>query len=176
MNSPSQFQCRLASLSLIAMFCVVGCSPPDSRTSIIVQLPLDESKPVSVNDVLSVVGETAAQFGLSGDSTQTMYFNSNSDERPRMWLNVQHEDFPLVVDISEDNEEFRSKKHRNLANALVVNLNKLGLNASITFHTPDPVERGWLFYFAIYGGVGSVASLLIWRRSIRVRKPVASFE
>ena len=160
------------------MMCVVGCSGPYSRTSIIVQLSLDQPNPrsVSINDVLLVVGETAAQFGLSSDSSQTTYFSSNSEERPRIELNVRYDDFPLVIDISEWNEEFRSERHRNLANALVVNLNKLELNASITFHTPDPVERGWLFYSGIYGGLGSVATLLIWRRSIRVRNLHARFE
>ncbi len=156
----------LASLSLISMIFVVGCSGPEAQTLIIVQLPTDlsESKPVSVDDVLIVVRNTAAQFGLR-ETSHTSYSNWDSDEHPRIWLDVQHDIFPLVVEIREAHIEHRTLKHRNLADALVNNLNKYGLNAAVTYHTPDPVERGWFFYATISSALVAVVTRFLWRRS-----------
>ena len=58
----------------------------------------------------------------------------------------------------------------------MTNLNKLGLNSSVTYHTPDRVERGWFFYITIYAGLVAVAAWLLWRRSLRVGKIIAHFE
>ncbi len=164
MNSYSPWYGRLASLCVVAMICVSGCSGPRAVTSIIVQLPSDLPGPksVSVGDVLTTVGDTAAQFGLSNSWEKTFI----SNEYPKLWLNVRPDDFPFVVEIVEDHSEYRSHKHRQLADSLVAELSKLGLTVSVTYHTPDPIQRGWAFYV----GAGMVAAFLFWRRSVRDQK------
>ncbi len=157
---------QLASLSLILMMCVVGCSRVP-QTEIIVQVPSDlrASKQASVEDILLIIGNTVTQFGLretEGQKSQVCYSGvpSDSDERTTIWLTVYPDEIPLVIGIVDGSSSHRTVKHRQLADALVTHLNKSGLIASVTFHTPDPGDGVWVLYSAL----GTVAAWIVWRR------------
>ena len=156
---------QLASLSLILMMFVVGCSTVP-RTEIIVQLPSDlrATKQVSIEDVLLIIGNTVTQFGLKeteGQKSQVCYSGlpSNNDDKP-IWLTVYPDGIPLVIGIVDGSSSHRTVKHRKLAKALVTNLNQAGLIATVTFHTPDPGDGRWM----LYSSLGTVAAWIVWRR------------
>ena len=156
---------QLASLSLILMMCVVGCSRVP-RTEIIVQLPSDlrAAKKVSIEDVLLIVENTVTQFGLKeteGQKSPICYSGlpSDNDDKP-IWLTVYPDEIPLVIGIVDGSSSQRTVKHRKLAKALVTNLNQAGLIATVKFHTPDPEDGRWMLYSAL----GTVAAWIVWRR------------
>ena len=156
---------QIASLCLTAVVCVAGCSTIP-QTQIEVRIPADShaSKP-SVEDVLRIVANTAREFGLKEsesefDDSQVCYIGSRiDDDDESIWLSVSPNEIPLLVAITDSGSSHRSVRHRKLAVALVTKLNQAGLNASVTFQTPDPGDGAWKIFCVL----GAVAGWLVWR-------------
>jgi hypothetical protein len=157
---------QCASIALAAMFCVAGCSTlPQTRIDVKVPVDSRASKYVGVEDVFRIVASTAKQFGLNAsesefDDSQVCYKGLPSDDYDEgIWLTVSPNEIPLLVAITDGGSSHRSARHRKLADALVTNLNRAGLIASVTFHTPDPGDGVWMVFCAL----GACAGWLVWR-------------
>ena len=153
--------------SLMLMICCVGCDPI-SGTEIAVDTLASDTRgsEQATAEILSAVENTTEQFGLRRQRGQTNSIAEFTDriagEDPSIWVSVNFDKHPVIIAITEMYVSRPTRKHRTLADVLVLSLRANELDAIVMSQSPAISSVEWFVLAATLAAM----ILLILRRGL----------